>query len=134
MRSRQSFWKVWKLLLAVGLIALFSSFVVRETQKVNSPDILSLQCSRTLPGRPITGERLILPDGTMSLGYYGSIPVAGLTPHEIRSVVASQLRRWVPDLTPSDVAVTVAFFNARRSRLIDWVTGKIRLKDVRSLF
>lgn len=42
--------------------------------------------------QPITGEHLIRPDGTVSLGVYGSIPVAGRTLDEVTMMVADVLR------------------------------------------
>ena len=43
---------------------------------VEPPDILIVEVLESLPGRPITGERLVKPDGKISLGFYGEIYVA----------------------------------------------------------
>ena len=126
--------RVWTLLLIVGIVAVLVSVVVRESQKVFAPAILKVEVASALPGRPITGDRLVRPDGTISLGYYGSIQVAGLTPHEIRRAVAIHLRRYLPDATVDDVSVFVVMTSFRRPRLIDWMTGKARLNEVRTLF
>ncbi len=50
-----------------------------------------------LPGRPITGERIVRPDGTISLGFYGDLTVAGLTRDEIKVRVVEHLRRFLTD-------------------------------------
>ena len=50
-----------------------------------------------LPGRPITGERLVRPDGKVSLGFYGEIYVAGLTTTEIKEKVVLHLRKFLND-------------------------------------
>ncbi|HZW34527.1 MAG TPA: sigma-70 family RNA polymerase sigma factor, partial [Isosphaeraceae bacterium] len=47
---------------------------------VDPPDMLLVEVLEALPGRPISGERLVRPDGKISLGFYGEISVAGLTP------------------------------------------------------
>jgi polysaccharide export outer membrane protein len=50
-----------------------------------------------LPGRPISGERLVRPDGRISLGFYGEIPVAGLTIPEIKERIVLRLRKFLED-------------------------------------
>src|SRR4051812_46747581 len=46
---------------------------------IEPPDIIVVEVLEALPGRPITGERLVKPDGKISLGFYGEVYVAGLT-------------------------------------------------------
>ena len=46
---------------------------------VEPPDLLLVEVLEALPGRPISGERLVRPDGKISLGFYGEVYVAGLT-------------------------------------------------------
>jgi hypothetical protein len=124
--------RVWTLLLLVGLFAGLVSLVVRENQKVFAPDIISVEFSSALPGRPITGTRLVMPDGMMSLGYYGRIPVKGLTAWEIRRAVAVHLRQFFPGDTLGGITVKVVKVNSRRPNLIDWMSGEVRLKDVKT--
>jgi protein involved in polysaccharide export with SLBB domain len=50
-----------------------------------------------LPGRPISGERLVRPDGKISLGFYGELYVAGLTPLAIKQKVIQHLRKFLSD-------------------------------------
>ncbi len=64
---------------------------------VEPPDIIVVEVLEVLPGRPITGERLVRPDGKISLGFYGEIYVAGLTTTEIKEKVVLHLRKFVPD-------------------------------------
>ena len=52
---------------------------------IEPPDIIVVEVLEALPGRPITGERLVRPDGTISLGFYGDVHVRGLTIHRPRS-------------------------------------------------
>src|SRR5580704_6531926 len=65
--------------------------IPREFQKVSmpdyvveSPDMMIVEVLEALPGRPISGERLVRPDGAISLGFYGDVYVAGLTVPEIK--------------------------------------------------
>lgn len=64
---------------------------------VEPPDILIVEVLETLAGRPITGERLVRPDGTVSLGFYGDVYVAGLTLPEVKEKIALHLRKWLSD-------------------------------------
>ena len=64
---------------------------------VEPPDIVVVEVLEALPGRPITGERLVRPDGKISLGFYGEVYVAGLTVNEIKEKVVLHLRRYLTD-------------------------------------
>ena len=48
--------------------------------------------------RPITGERLVRPDGMISLGFYGDVHVAGLTLRQAKEKIILHLRSYLPDL------------------------------------
>jgi protein involved in polysaccharide export with SLBB domain len=124
-------WKVRTLFMFAAVVAVLLSLAVRDSQKVFARDIISVEVASALPGKPISGTRLVRPDGTMSLGYYGKIEVAGLTPYEIRRAVAVHLRQFLPDDTRV-VSVGVVRVNSRRPNLIDWLTGRIQLKDVKT--
>jgi hypothetical protein len=60
-------------------------------------DRLVIEVLEALPGRPISGERLVRPDGTISLSFYGDLKVAGLTRQEIKAMVVEHLRKFLPD-------------------------------------
>jgi polysaccharide export outer membrane protein len=62
--------------------------------RVEPPDILLIQGSKyiTLPIQALDGPHLVRPDGTISLGIYGTVYVAGLTLEEIRDAVAARLK------------------------------------------
>src|SRR3954452_258643 len=64
---------------------------------VEPPDLLLVEVLEALPGRPISGERLIRPAGKISLGFYGEVYVAGLTTTEIKEKVVLHLRQFLPD-------------------------------------
>lgn len=64
---------------------------------VEPPDLIHIEVHEALPGQPITGERLVRPDGTVSLGYYGDVYVAGLTTMEIKEKVTRYLRKYLSD-------------------------------------
>ena len=124
--------RVRTLLLIAVVVAVLMSLALRESQKVFPPDIVSVEVASALPGRPITGSRLVMPDGKMSLGYYGKVEVAGLTPHEIGRAVAIHLRHYFP-ADAKGISIDVVKVNSRRPNLVDWLTGKVRFKDVKTL-
>jgi len=64
---------------------------------IEPPDILLVEVLEALPGRPIQGERLVRPDGTISLGFYGDVYVAGLTIEEAKEKIIAHLRKYLND-------------------------------------
>jgi protein involved in polysaccharide export with SLBB domain len=72
---------------------------VRPAYVVEPPDLIIVEVLEALPGRPISGERLVRPDGSISLGYYGDIRVAGLSIAEIKEKVVLHLRKFITDET-----------------------------------
>jgi RNA polymerase sigma factor (sigma-70 family) len=69
------------------------------TRKIAPGDVLVIEVLEALPGRPITGERFVRPDGTISLGFYGDLPVAGLTRREVKVKAIEHLRQYLTDQT-----------------------------------
>ena len=74
---------------------------------VEPPDIIVVEVLEALPGRPITGERLVKPDGKISLGFYGEVYVAGLTTTEIKEKIILHLREYISDEVLGLVAVNI---------------------------
>jgi polysaccharide export outer membrane protein len=64
---------------------------------IEPPDLVQVEVLEALPGRPITGERLVRPDGTISLDFYGKVYVAGLTPTEAKEKLVLHLRKFLTD-------------------------------------
>jgi polysaccharide biosynthesis/export protein len=67
---------------------------------VEPPDILLIQASNriTLRLQPVQGQHLVGPDGTVNLGIYGKVRVAGLTLEQVADVVATRLLELQPGL------------------------------------
>ena len=64
---------------------------------VEPPDMLLVELLEGLPGRRISGERLVRPDGSVSLGWYGDLHVAGKTMPEIKADLIKLLQRFLTD-------------------------------------
>lgn len=64
---------------------------------VEPPDLIVVEVLDALPGRPISGERLVRPDGKISLSFYGDVYVAGLTLPEVKEKIVLHLRKYLHD-------------------------------------
>jgi RNA polymerase sigma factor (sigma-70 family) len=64
---------------------------------VEPPDMIRVEVLEALRGRPISGERLVRPDGKIALGFYGEVDVAGMTTAEIKEAVIAHLRKYLGD-------------------------------------
>ena len=64
---------------------------------IEPPDLIIVEVLDALPGRPISGERLIRPDGKISLGFYGEVFVRGLTLIQVKVAVIKLLRKHGTD-------------------------------------
>ena len=64
---------------------------------IEPPDLVLIEVLEALPGRPISGERLVRPDGKISLGFYGDIEVRGLTIEQVKVKVIKQMRKYLTD-------------------------------------
>jgi polysaccharide export outer membrane protein len=64
---------------------------------IEPPDLIDVEVLEGLPGRPINGDRLVRPDGTISLGWYGDVQVRGLTLPQAKVKIVEHLREFIPD-------------------------------------
>ncbi len=108
-------WVAWLATLALACSAgcqtvrtpeekIATGHIAREFDKVSmpeyvleSPDLVLVEVLEALPGRPISGERLVRPDGKLSLGFYGDVYVAGLTMSEAKEKIILHLRKYLTD-------------------------------------
>jgi polysaccharide export outer membrane protein len=62
---------------------------------IEPPDILLVQgtAAITLPTQPLAGQHLVRPDGSIGLGIYGSVFVAGMTLDQAATAIAAVLQR-----------------------------------------
>ena len=67
------------------------------TYRIEPPDLVLVEVLEALPGRPISGERLVDPDGTLPLGFYGRIHVRGLTLEQVKVKIIKHMRTFLAD-------------------------------------
>lgn len=65
--------------------------------RIEAPDLILVEVLDALEGRPISGERLVRPDGTIFLSFYGSVHVQGLTVEQARVKIIRHLRTYLTD-------------------------------------
>ena len=100
-----------------GLVDVAGQNTVQATNRIKhhlssqlrTPSVsLSL---RSVSGiQPISGEHIVGPDGTVTLGQYGSVRVAGLTLDEARMMVANQLES---EFVNPKVSISVFAYNSK---------------------
>lgn len=73
------------------------AIVLQPPAKIRPGDVLKIEVLEALPGRPITGQRIVRPDGTISLGFYGDLMVAGLNRKEIKAKLIQHLQKFLID-------------------------------------
>jgi polysaccharide export outer membrane protein len=78
-------------------------------QVYRDPEI-SLTLVQSAAMQPVTGEHLVSPDGTVNLGTYGQVYVAGLTLDEARQAVEEHLAAY---LDKPQVSVSVFSYNSK---------------------
>jgi polysaccharide export outer membrane protein len=70
------------------------------------PDILLIELDPTLSGKTFTvigGSHLVRPDGTVNLGGYGNVYVAGMTLDEIREAVIQKVKAVLTEKSVKDI-------------------------------
>jgi protein involved in polysaccharide export with SLBB domain len=65
---------------------------------VEPPDMVLVEVLEALPDRPISGERLVRPDGKISLGFYGDVDARGLTVEQLKVAIIKHLRNDLYDI------------------------------------
>ncbi len=81
-----------------------------QLEKQIKPDSLNVSLVQITGQQQISGEHLVKPDGTVTLGVYGSVPVVGLTIGEAKRTIEEHLTQF---LEKPEVAVDVFAYNSK---------------------
>jgi polysaccharide biosynthesis/export protein len=94
-----------------GLTEDEAAEVIKESLKgiLKDPQV-SVQLAQSAALQPITGEHLVAPDGTVNLGTYGSVYVAGMTLEEAKAAIDAQLAHH---LDSPDSSISVFAYNSK---------------------
>lgn len=82
--------------------------------KLKNPTV-SISLGQTRAAQRISGLHLVRPDGTVGLGQYGSIPVAGMTLDEVKRTIEAHLSTYLLD---PEVSVDVQGYNSKKVYVI----------------
>jgi polysaccharide biosynthesis/export protein len=99
--------------LRTGVVPQEGAKVSLPPYVVEPPDILLIECTQSLRDQPIRGQHLVRPDGTIGLGIYGSVYVAGLTLEQTRDAIAQLLSMRIKDLDVNNLYVDVIAYNSK---------------------
>ena len=80
---------------------------------IDPPDILLIESTQGLPDAPIRGQHLVRPDGTVSLGIYGSVYVAGMTIPQAHEAIARVLAQRIDNFDRRNLHVDVLAYNSK---------------------
>ena len=92
---------------------------------IEPPDLVIVEVLEALPGQPVSGERLVRPDGTISLGFYGDIHVAGLTLPEVKEEIVQHMRKFLSE----EILGLIIVDPETGEPMIDPKTNKVRKID-----
>jgi polysaccharide export outer membrane protein len=85
------------------------AITVHLKKQLKSPDV-SVSLANLAATQQITGENLVGPDGTITLGSYGSVSVVGQTVAEAKKTVEKHLSQFLED---PEVSLSVFAFNSK---------------------
>jgi polysaccharide export outer membrane protein len=77
--------------------------------KLKEPKV-SVGLAQTRSAQRISGPHLIRPDGSIGLGSYGSVPVAGMTLSQVKRTIEDHLANYLQD---PEVSIEVQGFNSK---------------------
>ncbi|MBN9518184.1 polysaccharide biosynthesis/export family protein [bacterium] len=113
-----------------GAVPLELSHVTLPPYVIDPPDVLLVQVlirdskkntTTPLPVQDVSGQFVVRPDGTVGLGYWGSVSVGGLTIDQAASAIRAHLTKrdgWPTGAEPPVVVLDVLAFNSKRYYVI----------------
>jgi len=87
--------------------------IVRKPYVIDAPDVLTVESAQILRDQPIKGQYQVQPDGTIGLGIYGTVAVAGLTLEQAHQAVADVLGKRINNFDPKSLAVDLYQSNSK---------------------
>ena len=92
--------------------AEIEKLVIERLKKTLKPEeaIATVSLAQSRGVQSIRGEHLVQPDGTVSLGLYGSVFVAGLSKPQVKQAIEAHLSRFI---YRPEVSVDVSAYNSK---------------------
>ena len=119
--------------LAIALVAIFAhaqrSVADEAAYVIEPPDVVKVEAfGVTAAAKSIEGKHPVRPDGTVSLGGYGTVYVAGMTVTQARTAIA---RRLAPHFQAQGEVAVYVEVSARNSKVYYIVAS---LKDGKQVY
>jgi polysaccharide export outer membrane protein len=80
---------------------------------IDPPDILLIETTQAFLAQPIKGAHLVRPDGTVGLGIYGSVHVAGMTLEQAMAAITLHMTARFKKFDPAELNVDVIAYNSK---------------------
>jgi polysaccharide biosynthesis/export protein len=80
---------------------------------VEPPDILFINTTQQIRDQSVNGQHLVRPDGSVSLGIYGTAEVVGLTLEQTKEAVARVLEQRINNFDRKNLYVDVLAYNSK---------------------
>lgn len=122
-----------KLKQPVANVPRETSMVTLPPYVISPPDILQIDSLKGLKTQEVRGPHLVRPDGTVGLGVYGSVPVAGLTIDQAKEAIARAIHaRLDPNVVKLDTVVENLSVDvlAYNSKVYYVITDRVGLGEV----
>jgi polysaccharide biosynthesis/export protein len=104
--------------LASIALALTVTVALHADYPIEPPDILTVKVTGVPKPDALNGEHLVRPDGTVSLGTYGTVSVTGLSSGQAQAALKKHLRRFIAKTDPLRVRVSVLSYNSKVAYVI----------------
>ncbi|HEV3165828.1 MAG TPA: sigma-70 family RNA polymerase sigma factor [Isosphaeraceae bacterium] len=96
--------------------------------RFNPNDAIWVEVLEALPARPLAGPHLVRNDGTINLGFYGDVEVAGLTRKEAKHAIVNHLRKYINDETLGLIEISADGKTQSRTEPAD--TDRVYIDDM----
>ncbi|MBX3413050.1 MAG: polysaccharide biosynthesis/export family protein [Pirellulales bacterium] len=111
--------RTWELL--VGLAANEAYRTSLPDYTIRPPDVIRVAITSSASHATVSGEYLVTPDGSVNLGFLGSVPVAGKTISEAQAAIQSAAKAR---LTEPQVNVDVYGYNSSVYYIVEQEPGR----------
>jgi polysaccharide biosynthesis/export protein len=92
-------------------LVIYQKYSQDSVYIIDPPDVINIDAPPKFQGiKQMCGDHLVRPDGTITLGTFGSVSVKGLNLAQARSVIISHLSRF---LVNPEISLSVSAYNSK---------------------
>jgi polysaccharide export outer membrane protein len=90
--------------------AVIKQLADNKANPITKPGTVTVSLGQSRAMQQIRGQHLVTPDGSVRLGLYGAVKVAGMTVNQARAAIEAHLRRYLQD---PEISLDVAAYNSK---------------------